>query len=172
MDRQINSAWHREVKIPWNRAGAYVPRGTTYTPRLCLYIASKSTRRGSGGRGGFGPDPLHLAFLVHHENFMLFSCGASRRLCSPLASADQQPPARRQRPWLQAGSLLLLWQLLMSRQSTALFLRSLSRDCWEGPGLGITCKLEEKTPRAYLKCFFSFTTKIFLQIIVTSKLSP
>lgn len=173
MDRQINSVWHREVRIPWIRACVYVPRGTTYTLCLCLYIESKSTRRGSGGRGGFGPDPLHLAFLAHHENFMLFSSSVSCGLCSSQARADQQPPGQAgSEPRLPASSLLLLLQLLMSRQSTALFLRSLSRDCWEGPGLGIMCKLAEKTPRTYLKCFFSFTTKISFQIIVIFKLSP
>lgn len=97
MDGQINSVWRGEVRLPWICACAYVLRGTTYALRLCLYIESKSRRQGSGGRGGFGPDPLHLAFLAHHENFMLFSSSISRRLCSSQASADQRPPG-------QAGS--------------------------------------------------------------------
>lgn len=131
MDRQIKPVWHRDARNLWIRVRAYVPCGTTYTLHFCLYIESESTRRGGGGRGGFGPDPLHLALLAHHENFMLFSSSVSCGLCSSPASADQQPPGQAGgEPRLSAaGSLLLLLQLLMSRQSTAVFLRSLSPDC-------------------------------------------
>lgn len=73
-------------------------------------------------------------------------------------------PGRRWAP-AAAGSLLLLLQLLMSRQSTTLFLRSLSRDCWEGPGLGIMCKLEENISRTYLKCFLVLQPRFFSKLL-------
>lgn len=152
MDFWINSVWHIKVGILSICVHVYVPHGTTYTPRLRLYIESKYTGRG----GGAGEALALIHYTWPFEHTIKISCcfpplsPAVFVPLRPLLTSTPPQPGREK----AMGSSLCFAALATSNELSINGLVSSKLILWllRGARTGGTCKQEAETATAYLKC--------------------